>query len=116
MKYSMIRKFAVGALSVGFLAVAGIASAGDWPLSNLLRPLVHEGHGRIVVERRDYDDRFAYGEHYRQEIAIRHERERQWERRRERERERERAEERRRDREREERRERERYEHRHDWR
>jgi hypothetical protein len=43
MRNLAIWKIAVGMLSVGFMAVAGIASAGDWH-----RPLVH-AQVRVVI-------------------------------------------------------------------
>jgi len=49
MKTSTIRKIAVSALCAGMVGVAGIASARDWPLSGLFRPLVH-APVRVVVE------------------------------------------------------------------
>lgn len=43
-----IRKITLGSLCVALMAVTGIASAGDWPLSGVFRPLVH-APVRVVV-------------------------------------------------------------------
>ena len=63
MKNTAIRRITVGTLCVGFMAIAGIASAGDWPLSGLFRPLVH-APVRVVVEDRDCAPR------YRESVVI----------------------------------------------
>jgi hypothetical protein len=48
MKKSLIRTLKVGTLCIGLIGVAGIASAGDWPLSGIFRPLVH-APVRVVI-------------------------------------------------------------------